>query len=157
MLPFVCIGIGMGRTLKKRKLHCTVVNIVAVLTVIEKAHSVSVIGNIHVLMSADLKPRRIPACVFMRRALNRAELNFVGCLIGIDINIKSRLDHNVLLMPIGMGIKVDSCAVVIEPNLLAEIRLVELSFNTEAEACTLVDKFNRGNIVYLVLLLRIIV
>ena len=95
-------------------------NIVTVLAIVEDGNTVAALGNIRILVSADLKLRSVPGCVEVSGALDRSVLNFVGGAVGVDINGEYGLDHLVRLMPVGNGFKIDLHGAVGKPGGLGD-------------------------------------
>ena len=86
MMPAVGGCIGVCAAFEHGQADNTVVNIVAVFAVVEQGNPVAVFRQINKLVRADLKPCGVPACIFVGGPLHRAELNFVGCFVGIHLN-----------------------------------------------------------------------
>ncbi len=139
MLALICLGVGLGAALEERELHHAVMDIVAVFAIVEECHAVAALGEIGVFVRTDLKACRIPAGIFVRGTLNRTELDLIGCLVGVDINGECRLDHQVVLMPIGNRVKVDATERIVEPDRLGNGGILVGARDADAASCTVVD------------------
>ena len=77
VLALVARGIGVIWRAQERQPHTVVLDVIAVLAVVEQADAVQAFGQIRPLVSTDLKARDVVAGVPVRRALDGAELDLV--------------------------------------------------------------------------------
>ena len=79
-----------------------------VLTIVHQRHAVAIFGNIHVFMRAGFKFCLLPRGVAVNGTLDITKLNIKRRLIRKDVYGELHFQHQVLLLPIHVGFKVDT-------------------------------------------------
>ncbi len=117
-------------------------NIMPVFAVIEKADAVAVLRQIGIFMRAHLEFCRIPAGVCMRGALHRAELNFIGRLVGKHLHGECGFQNQMAFVPVDVRVKIDTRRIVIQPNFLRNCAVHKNLFDLDTCARTVCNRCN---------------
>ena len=73
---YACVT-GIPVALDKGKTHISIVNIVTVLAIVNKADTVAALGKVGILVSANLKFSLIPGCIDVGGTLDCSKLDLV--------------------------------------------------------------------------------
>ena len=130
----VARSVGAGRRTHKSKPHTGIVNVVAVLTVVEKADAVAALGKICPLVCGNLKTGVIKACVPVCRAFDCTVSDVVGSLRVNNRNVELCLKHLVALVPVNGCVEQEHIAAAVEDDLLCDCGFVELAHDFDYAA-----------------------
>ena len=111
--------IGTDRSSEQSDLHHIVVNIVAVLAVVDNTCAVAALGKVSPLVSAELKLRLVVAGVVMSRIFSRTVSDFTACISVSDINGELCFKHLFPLVPIDRCVKIESRLILFKDNILS--------------------------------------
>ena len=107
VLSLIRLRVGVGGALQQGKGQGAALGAVAVLAVVEQGDAVAVLSDVRPLLGADLEFRGVPAGVGVGGTADMAELDFIGGLVGVEIQGEHSLEQLVALMPVHPGFKVD--------------------------------------------------
>ena len=84
MHAFIGMSIRRDAGFEERQTHDVIVDVMAVLAIIEQADPISPFTYIHPAMSTDLKTGQVPGGVAVGGTLHRAKLDFIGGPCAVD-------------------------------------------------------------------------
>ncbi|MNS14133.1 hypothetical protein D3C72_457420 [compost metagenome] len=126
MFPQVGLHIRPFRCAQQGQAYSASLNVIPVLAVIQETYPVPMFRDICEPVTAYLILGLLPAGVPMCRALQGAERNFVRCFIRNHIDRKAHLKQLVRFIPAHLSSKVNSPIMVIEDDVLSDLRLMNL-------------------------------
>ena len=87
-----------------------------VLAVVQQGHAVVALGEVHPLLGAALEAGLVPGGVGVGLALDIAELDLEGGLVGVDVHGELGLQQVLMLLPVDHGLEVDAAAVYVNAS-----------------------------------------
>ena len=136
LLSLIRFGVGVGCGLYQGNAQPASLHGVSVLAVVEKRHAVAVLGYVHPLVRIGLKFCLIPTGILMRGAGNVTVLHVKGCAHCVHVQRENRLEHLVMLVPVHIGLKVDTTAFGIQPQGLPDrgVHIVPLNHKSRSRS-----------------------
>ena len=153
----VSLLIGIGGGFQQSQTHDTLMDVMAVLAVVEHCHTITVLGKVAVLMSANLELSRIPAGVGVGGPFQGAELDFVSSPVGVDLHREGNLGHELILLPVNDSLEVDLLHILVHPDVLFHRGLQEPAANLVACPGTVADRLDGGDIIHSIAALAVVV
>ena len=117
----VGVGMGLHAGLEQGQADGAVIDTVAVLAVVEQGHAVVTLGEVHPLLGAGLKAGLVPGGVGVGLALDIAELDLKGGLVGVDVHGELGLQQVLVELPIHLRLEVDPAGIGVEVDLLDDL------------------------------------
>ena len=113
-------GVRLDAGFNQGQRHAAVQHGVAVFAVVQQAHAVVAFAQVHPLLAAAFETGHVPAGVLGDLALEVAELDVEGGLVGVNVHGKVNLEQVLMLVPVHPGFEVDAAAVRIEADGLPD-------------------------------------
>ncbi len=110
----------------------TVPDIIAVFAVVEQTHPVTVFRQICPFLTANFVSGSIPGSILVSRPFHIAKLNFIDCLICMNIHRKICFKENLIFIPVNSGFKIDSGNIIIYDHVLRNDGIQKSSSDAQA-------------------------
>ena len=114
------VHVRVGGSAQEREAHDVALDVIAVLAIVEQGDAVAALGEVSPAVRGDFVLGAIPGGIPVRRALHRAELDFVGGFERPDVHRKGRLQQDLLLVPVYVGGEFEAARMRIQAHLLGD-------------------------------------
>ena len=105
MEALVCGRVGMGGRAQQGQPHHAIVDVIAVLAVVEQRDTIAGVAKVGPALGAHLEHRAGATVIEVRRPLDMAELDLVRRLASGDGHRESDLQHLVPLVPVHLRVE----------------------------------------------------
>ncbi len=117
-MPAIRVRVGVLRAAQQRQPQHMAQRVVAVLAVVEQADAIARLRQVGPAVAADLELLLVPRCVAVRGPLHRAELDLIGRAGRAHVDRERGLEHDLALLPVGLGDEVDARHAVVDDDVL---------------------------------------